>query len=91
MRIHDPENQHPIDTLWAFLSRDSQGMEGIIAVEDFAFVTGDPKIRDLMRMKLNQIDAHGLTSKKIIETEFRRVPARDESSQYPFGNPPECA
>ena len=31
MKIHDPKNKWPIKTLWAFLSEDADGNQGIIA------------------------------------------------------------
>lgn len=73
--VHDPENLKPIDTLWAIISRDESGNEGIVAAQMgmnmVPFITGDKKVLNLMR-EAALANKQG-TSKSIYIVEYSRL------------------
>ncbi len=77
--IHDPGNLQPIQKLWAWLSVDENGNEGICAVTSvndrgetvhIALVTADPKLLAICQAMADDIKKH--TNKRIICAEFER-------------------
>jgi len=47
-QIHDPGNEKPITELYAWLSRDQNGNEGIIAIDGFPLVCSSPELFERM-------------------------------------------
>lgn len=71
-QIRDLENNHPIDTLYACLSVDEKGNEGIVSVEmegsHFPLVFGDVEKIKMMRLVMSEIKDE--TKKKLIIAKF---------------------
>lgn len=76
--IHNPENVKPYDALWAVLSVDSKGREGICAINTpigpQVAVTGEKRLLAMyveqIRMGLNEAM---IADKKIVLAEFSRT------------------
>lgn len=73
-KVHQPKNKIPAETLWAFLSVDPDGAEGIVACQVqgtmYLLLTADPDILPPMREMAKNF--RKLTGKKIVVGVFRR-------------------
>jgi hypothetical protein len=73
--VHQPKNTIKGDTVWAYLSVDPDGTEGIVGVGSLlgslALVTIDPK--NLPRLEALAKEARRLTGKKIVLATFQRT------------------
>jgi hypothetical protein len=72
MIIHDPGNYLKIDTMFAFISQDEQGNEGVVGMPTangvMAMVGADMRMVDKLRPIAKQIAKH--TKKKIVLIKF---------------------
>jgi hypothetical protein len=73
MKIHNPDNVRKIETLWAFLSVDGNGMEGIVAsgmegIGMFPLISGEAKNLPILRAAAEKISKMG--KKKIVLYKF---------------------
>lgn len=75
--IHNPGNTKPLDELFAFVSVDSRGWEGICGViavdhtQPMQLVTGELRIAETMKSAANSIAAR--TGMRVRLVRFKRV------------------
>lgn len=81
--IHNPGNKKPYDMLWAVLSQDEKGREGICAINTpigpQVAITGEKRMLELYVDILSSDDAATEARKskmKIIVAEFKRTSER---------------
>lgn len=81
--IHEPENKKPYNTLWAVLSVDSKGNEGICAIHTpigpQVAVTGEKKILDIYLDVLTGNKEAQQNGRKLIVGAFLRKKDLDKS------------
>lgn len=69
-----PGNKAPIDTLWAWLSKDTEGKEGVMANGHLPLISGDKALMERFLPKITEIKkdkrAEGYTFSLV---EFKRV------------------
>lgn len=74
--VHDPKNPEPINNLYAYLSVDGQGNEGIAGVNGIPFIFGYehralmvlPMIENVAKQTNKKIILAKFTNKEIIKT-----------------------
>lgn len=72
--IHDPENTQKLDKLYAYISVDENGNEGIMAIPTqlgtTPLITGSPELFYTFGKMVDRV--RDMTDKKIISAEFER-------------------
>jgi len=82
MMVHDPKNKYKITRLYAWLSQDEDGTEGIVAslgARPIPFVFGDINLLEKTRPLVEEMRTLVGGNKKIIAAIFERVQ-----------DPPQC-
>ncbi len=84
MIVHSPKNTAPLAKVYAFLSQDPNGNEGIIAAQTsygiIPMVTGSLKLLEIMRPMATEAMKHALPGTRLVLTSFVRAPELDVES-----------